>query len=241
MDAADKRRAKIKSTARMRKADRKRQLMQHAKQLFVTLGYQHTTTDRIAHAAGVTEPVLYRHFDSKKTLFLEVLDDIRQSTIHRWQSDTASISDPLKRLRAIVDLYLGSQLEHALDFRIMHRTLMETDDADIAACLRRFYLDSEEMLASVIKEGQTIGAFRKDLDARVGAWELIHLLRRLGYTLRSCLPLGIPIYPRNREYMPQGDRMCDAANVSDDLTACCVADLLPRRKRQKRYSSQAGL
>ena len=47
----------------MRKADRKRQLMQHAKQLFVTLGYQHTTTEKIAQAAGVTEPVLYRHFD----------------------------------------------------------------------------------------------------------------------------------------------------------------------------------
>ena len=198
MDAADKRRDKIKSTARMRKADRKRQLMQHAKQLFVTLGYQHTTTDRIAQTAGVTEPVLYRHFASKKTLFLEVLDDIRQSTIHRWQTDTADIRDPLKRLRAIVDLYLGSTLEHALDFNIMHRSLVETDDAEIAACLRKFYLDSEEMLATVIKEGQETGVFRKDFDARIGAWELIRTA--LGYTLT--LPLGIPIY-QEAGYVPK--------------------------------------
>jgi AcrR family transcriptional regulator len=198
MDAADKRLAKSKPTPRMRKADRKRQLMRHAKQLFVTLGYQHTTTDRIAQTAGVTEPVLYRHFDSKKTLFLEVLDDIRQSTIHRWQSDTADIKDPLKRLRAIVDLYLGSTLEHALDFSIMHRSLVETDDAEIAACLRQFYLDSENMLATVIKEGQEAGAFRTDFDARVGAWELIRTA--LGYTLT--LPLGIPIY-QEAGYVPK--------------------------------------
>ncbi len=198
MDAADKRRHTIKSTARMRKADRKRQLMTHAKQLFVTLGYQHTTTDRIAQAAGVTEPVLYRHFDSKKTLFLEVLDDIRQSTIQRWQTETASIADPLKRLRAIVDLYLGSTLEHALDFNIMHRSLVETGDEDIAACLRKFYLDSENMLATVIQEGQEAGAFRKDLDPRVGAWELIRTA--LGYTLT--LPLGLPIY-QEAGYMPK--------------------------------------
>src|SRR3954447_10059572 len=95
-------RDKVKAP-RMRKADRKRQLMQHAKELFVTLGFQHTTTEKIAQAAGVTEPVLYRHFDSKKTLFLEVLNDIRLTTILRWQTETATIRDPLKRLHAIVD------------------------------------------------------------------------------------------------------------------------------------------
>jgi AcrR family transcriptional regulator len=199
MEASEKRRReKNKPAARMRKADRKRQLMQHAKQLFVTLGYQHTTTEKIAQAAGVTEPVLYRHFDSKKTLFIEVLDDIREATIHRWETETALIGDPLKRLNAIVDFYLGSTREHALDFHIMHRSLVETDDEDIAACLRTFYLDSEKMLAKVIREGQEAGVFRKDLDPRVGAWELIRTA--LGYTLT--LPLEIPIY-QEKDYVPQ--------------------------------------
>lgn len=189
---------KAKSAVRMRKADRKRQLMQHAKQLFVTLGYTHTTTEKIARAAGVTEPVLYRHFASKKTLFLEVLDDIRETTIHRWQSDTAAIGDPLKRIYAIVDHYLGSTRAHAVEFRIMHRSLVETDDEDIAACLRMFYLDSEKMLAHVIREGQQAGVFRADLDPRIGAWELIR--QALGYTLT--LPLAIPLYNESN-YVPR--------------------------------------
>jgi AcrR family transcriptional regulator len=199
MEASEKRRReKSKSTSRMRKADRKRQLMQHAKHLFVTLGYQHTTTEKIAQAAGVTEPVLYRHFDSKKTLFIEVLDDIREATIHRWETETAKIAEPLERLNAIVDFYLGSTLEHALDFHIMHRSLVETDDEEIAACLRTFYLDCEKMLAKVIREGQESGAFRNDLDPRVGAWELIRTA--LGYTLT--LPLKIPIY-KEKDYVPK--------------------------------------
>ena len=44
-----------KPAARMRKAERRRQLLGHAKQLFATLGYPHTTTEKIAQAAGVTE------------------------------------------------------------------------------------------------------------------------------------------------------------------------------------------
>jgi AcrR family transcriptional regulator len=179
-----------KPTARLRKAERKRQLLSHAKQLFVTLGYQGTTTQKIAEAAGVTEPVLYRHFESKKALFLEVLEEVRAATLERWHAETAEISDPLARLHAITDMYLGSTREHALEFRIMHRALLDSDDQEIAALLRSFYLDSETLLAQLITEGQHSGVFRRNLDPRVGAWELIRTA--LGYTLT--LPLGVPLY-----------------------------------------------
>jgi AcrR family transcriptional regulator len=174
----------------MRKADRKRQLVAHAKQLFVTLGYQDTTTEKIAAAAGVSEPVLYRHFESKKALFLEVLKEIREATINRWNTETVGLTDPMAKLHAIADIYLGSTREHALEFRIMHRTLFDTDDAEIADFLRAFYLDSEALLAQIISDGQQTGVFRRNLDPRVGAWEIIRTA--LGYTLT--LPLGIPLY-----------------------------------------------
>jgi AcrR family transcriptional regulator len=174
----------------MRKAERKRQLLAHAKHLFLTLGYQDTTTEKIARAAEVSEPVLYRHFESKKGLFLEVLREIREATITRWHAETEGLTDPLAKLHAITDMYLNTTREHADEFRIMHRTLVETDDEEIVAFLRSFYLDSETLLAKVIGEGQQSGVFRRSLDPRVGAWELIRTA--LGYTLT--LPLGIPLY-----------------------------------------------
>ena len=179
-----------KPAARMRRADRKQQILAQAKQLFVTSGYQNTTTEKIARAAGVSEPMLYRHFDSKKTLFLEVLHQIRDATVTRWQAASADIADPLAKIHAIVDSYLGSTREHALEYRIMHRSLVETDDEEILALLRAFYLDSEAILAQIIAEGQQAGVFRRSLDPRVGAWELIRTA--LGYTLT--LPLRPPVY-----------------------------------------------
>src|SRR5437016_12548165 len=92
--------------ARLGKAERKRQLLAHDKQLFVTLGYHATTTEKIAAAAGITEPVLYRHFDSKKALFLQVLEEIRAATLERWHTETAGLTDPLAKLHAIADMYL---------------------------------------------------------------------------------------------------------------------------------------
>lgn len=199
MSAPQRRRAATtKSTARMRKADRKRQLLEHAKELFVTLGFQNTTTEKIAQAAGVTEPVLYRHFASKKGLFLEVLGEIREATLNRWRTETTDLSDPLAKLHAIADMYLGTTREQAREFRIMHRTLIECDDEEIAALLRSFYLDSEALLGRIIQDGQQTGVFRRDLDPRVGAWELIRAA--LGHTLT--LPLAIPLH-QEVDYLPR--------------------------------------
>jgi AcrR family transcriptional regulator len=191
MSAPQRRRADApKAPERMRKAERKRQLLAHAKQLFVSLGYKDTTTEKIARAAGVSEPMLYRHFESKRALFLEVLKEIREATLQRWRTETEGLADPLAKLHAIADMYLGTTRDHALEFRIMHRTLVETDDEEIVAFLRSFYLDSEQLLAQVISDGQQSGVFHRSLDPRIGAWELIRTA--LGYTLT--LPLGIPLY-----------------------------------------------
>ena len=187
-----------RATPRLTKAERKRQLLAHAKNLFVTQGYHATTTEKIAQAAGVSEPVLYRHFESKKALFLEVLEEIRAATLERWRADTSSVADPLAQLHAIADMYLGSTREHAVEYRIMHRTLVETDDEEIVALLRSFYLDSETLLATIIAEGQQAGVFRRSLDPRVGAWEMIRTA--LGYTLT--LPLGVPLFAEEN-YIPQ--------------------------------------
>ena len=189
--AAQRRRVEPrKPTRRLPRADRKRQLLIHAKQLFLTLGYHATTTEKIAEAAGVTEPVLYQHFDDKRALFLEVLRDIRETTLVRWQDEVARRADPLAKLQAIAGVYLGSTRDYAPEFRVLHRSLVETQDADVAAFLRAFYLDCETLLAQMIAEGQQARLFREGLDPRVGAWELIRTA--LAYTLT--LPLGIPLY-----------------------------------------------
>jgi AcrR family transcriptional regulator len=198
MTSPQRRRDDAPRTTRLTKGERKRQLVAHAKQLFVTLGYHATTTEKIAAAAGVTEPVLYRHFDSKKALFREVLEEVRAATLDRWNAETASLTDPLARLHAIADMYLGSTREHALEFRVMHRALVEIDDEETVALLRAFYLDSEALLARIIAEGQQSGVFRRSLDPRIGAWELIRTA--LGYTLT--LPLGIPLLAEP-DYLPR--------------------------------------
>src|SRR5213592_4252364 len=45
-----------------------------AGRVFAERGYLGASIDRIAAAAGVSAPIIYRHFGSKKELYIEVLE-----------------------------------------------------------------------------------------------------------------------------------------------------------------------
>ena len=62
------------SVRRLRRAERREQLLAAATQAFARAGFAATSLDDIAEAAGISRVLLYRHFDSKTDLYRAVLD-----------------------------------------------------------------------------------------------------------------------------------------------------------------------
>jgi AcrR family transcriptional regulator len=62
--------------ARLPAAARRRQLLDSALDVFATRGFHGASMNDVADAAGVTKPVLYQHFESKRQLFVELLEDV---------------------------------------------------------------------------------------------------------------------------------------------------------------------
>lgn len=54
--------------------ERKKAIVMAALPLFARQGYAETTTRDLAKAAGVSEPLLYKHFPGKEALYLEIKD-----------------------------------------------------------------------------------------------------------------------------------------------------------------------
>src|SRR5438034_10501278 len=65
----------VPARRRLPPAERRRRILDGALDLFAREGYTDTSMADVAAAAGVTPPVIYRHFDSKRELFLAVLGD----------------------------------------------------------------------------------------------------------------------------------------------------------------------
>ena len=59
---------------RLTAQDRRQRLLTAALHLFAKQGFKGTTTRQVAHQAGVTEALLFRHFPNKENLYLAVID-----------------------------------------------------------------------------------------------------------------------------------------------------------------------
>src|SRR5689334_10531993 len=68
---------------------RRRQLLDVALDRFAAGGFERTSMDDIASGAGVTKPVLYQHFASKRALYLELLDDVGSRLLETIAEATA--------------------------------------------------------------------------------------------------------------------------------------------------------
>jgi len=66
---------------RMKKEDRRKQILEAAMTVFVEKGFKGTTTLEIAKAADISEVTLFRYFSSKQEMFLQGIEPILFSTL----------------------------------------------------------------------------------------------------------------------------------------------------------------
>lgn len=99
---------------RLPAAERREQLISTATSVFAEQGFHATSMNDVAEAAGVTKPVLYQHFSSKRDLFVELLTEIGNQLRDRIAKATADAVGPRQQIeqgfRAYFD-YVGANTD----------------------------------------------------------------------------------------------------------------------------------
>src|SRR5829696_4321405 len=80
-------------TARLNAVARREQLLDVALEVFARAGYHGASMNDVAEAAGVTKPVLYQHFESKRELYQALLDEVGARLVGAITSATAGTTD----------------------------------------------------------------------------------------------------------------------------------------------------
>ena len=164
---------------RLKAPQRREQLMEVATKLFARNGYEATTTAAIALAAGVTEPILYRHFKSKQELFVAIVKAVSDRTMKHWEDLIRGVDDPSEQFRRIA-ADLPQHMEKLADaYHVLHGALATSRDKKVLAVMKEHYLQIEKFFVKVIQDGQKSGVFRRNMQARAAAWTLI--ISGIGY------------------------------------------------------------
>ncbi len=171
--------ARIKMVTRLPAAQRKEQLLDCASELFARHGYARATTAELAKAAGVTEPILYRHFDSKRDLFVALIQRAGRRTIDNWERHLAGAADPAERLKRLLGDNPMVAPEGRHDYLVLLQAITEVDDAMIHSAITTTFKNLHQFLQKEIDRAQSDHKVTMRFSAELIAWLLIHI--GLGY------------------------------------------------------------
>jgi AcrR family transcriptional regulator len=153
---------------RLTAEERRQAVLDTACRVFSRSSYRGATTAEIAREAGITEPILYRHFGSKRDLYLACLDEAWRS--FRETAERTLAEDPVGCLGAIADAYMAKKTRIRLVDLWIQALNEASDDAVIAKAVRRQIREVHAFFAGVIAQGQELGAVNADRDPVAEAW-----------------------------------------------------------------------
>src|SRR3954452_17280397 len=144
--------------ARMAAAEPPEQITQVAQRLFAERGYRAVGVDEIARRAGVSPPVLYDHFDSKRDLYAHLLEHQAGELAARVAAGTAEVGGGKARLRAAFDAFFALVEEQPL------LADDQTVDEELRATPRRRSAQARAGLIEVLGAGGCLYADEQERD-----------------------------------------------------------------------------
>jgi AcrR family transcriptional regulator len=159
------------TAARLPAVERRSAIVDAALRVFSTGSYSGATTADLARAAGVSEPILYRHFGSKRELYFACLDEAWQrleATI-----DTAVVElGPVAACRRLAPSALRD-LKVVLPHLWMQAVTEAGEDAEIRRFARQHMRGVHDYFAKLLRKAQVAGDIPADRDVEAEAWIFI--------------------------------------------------------------------
>ena len=107
---------------RLSAAERRPLILQAALREFSAAGFHATSMNDIAAAGGITKPVLYQHFASKRALYLALIDEVAASMLEAIGKATANAPDARAQTeRGVIAYFEWMAVNRRLCFALWQR------------------------------------------------------------------------------------------------------------------------
>jgi AcrR family transcriptional regulator len=158
-------------TTRLPAAERRLALVEAALRVFCAGSYAGATTAEIARQAGVSEPIVYRHFGSKRDLYVACLDEA-------WRRIRTRIEEEIET-RGAAEGWRAMGPKTMREMKVLVPSLwMQAiteagEDAEIRRYVRGHMREVHDFFADILRRVQAEGGIHPDRNPEVEAWAFV--------------------------------------------------------------------
>jgi AcrR family transcriptional regulator len=146
--------------------DRRRAILQEAREVFTSKGYEHSSMAEIAARVGVVEGAIYKHFGSKRELMFEATGDFYAPLVTAAKAQLAGIRGTRNRLRFLI----WGQLESLARFPGLCRLIVfeiRPHDDYRGSVLHAIDAEVTGMLLEILEQARAAGELRAAVEPRL--------------------------------------------------------------------------
>ena len=162
----------------MRGDERRALILEQAKRTFAQKSYREASTGELARVSGITEPILYRHFGSKKKLYLAVLTTLVEQFMKRFkqlveQRAEGDLADCLTNL--LLDYRTAAMGDHA-GIHLLLSASLESNDPDVTEIVQTYNHEVYALIYGLLEKAQRQKLIAKRLDLSAATWGYLSFL-----------------------------------------------------------------
>jgi AcrR family transcriptional regulator len=158
---------------RLPAAERREALLEAALAVFAQGSYSGATTAEIARAAGISEPILYRHFASKRDLYLAVIEHMWTRLRAAWEAAIAK-AEPEELPGILFATVRALKKRGWVPSLLWVQALTEAgEDEHIARFMRKHLREVHDFVAATLRHAQERGAVSAERDPDAEAWVFV--------------------------------------------------------------------
>ncbi|MCF7792495.1 MAG: TetR/AcrR family transcriptional regulator [Candidatus Cloacimonetes bacterium] len=143
-------------------SERQQQIIETAIKIIAVNGVQNLTTKKLAQEMGLTEPALYRHFDSKLHIMeaiIKYFQNQMQPALQKLQGNSNSI----KKIENFIFEHLNIINQNPHYARVIFSEANFQFDESLLIKMKSMMNQSRKMLEDIIQDGQDTNELRSDI------------------------------------------------------------------------------
>lgn len=173
-----------------RGADRQRQLLAAAVQIFRTQGYDATSLQDLADAIGIQKGSVYHYIRTKEDLLFAIIDNVHKQMFRLNVAWMAPEGDPLQRIRSFIEGHVKASVANLEGAEIYFRDFRALNAEHKASIIeiRDVY---EGQLRSLIQDAAEQGELRPQIDPAFATRMVFGMINWVFFWYRPAGPSGL--------------------------------------------------
>jgi AcrR family transcriptional regulator len=145
---------------------RQKEITEVALELISEKGIQGLTIKNLAKKIGITEPAIYRHYDSKIAILIAVLDLFKQNTEQLFETELKNNGSAIDKIEHLFTKHFTSFSATPSLVSVIFSEEIFRNEPILIQKISELIEKNDKILTTIIINGQKTGEIRADIEAK---------------------------------------------------------------------------